>query len=430
MKPSRFTIELDIDGSKYLYNSLSNAYAKIDEDHYETYLKIKNNDTDYDEKMSIDLYNGGFVINDNEDEIGYMNFFEKVMRYGSSSLGLTIAPTLQCNFRCKYCYEIHENLFMSDDVQKLLIEFVTKNISRYKNISVSWYGGEPLLALSIIRDLSKRLIKIAEENNVIYESGIISNGYLLTKSVAQILKDECKISSVQITLDGIREIHDINRPLENGQGTFDVIFQNLRNIIEILNVSIRINISKDNYQQLFQLLDILNDEGILDKIHIYIAPVSSVENTESKKIQYMCLNKNDFADIEIEFIKYLIEKKVNINHFYPLYKPVVCSSISSNSFVIDPEGYLYKCWNVVCNKSFSIGNLKDGIKFKQKEFLEWANWELPDRCLKCEIMPICQSSCPYNTFYNNECSTIKYNIINLLKLFKDYHQFKDISGRR
>jgi uncharacterized protein len=144
----------------------------------------------------------------------------------------------------------------------------------------------------------------------------------------------------------------------------------------------------------------------------------------------MCLNKSDFADIEIEFIKYLIEKKVNINHFYPLYKPVVCSSISSNSFVIDPEGYLYKCWNVVCNKSFSIGNLKDGIKFKQKEFLEWANWELPDRCLKCEIMPICQSSCPYNTFYNNECSTIKYNIINLLKLFKDYHQFKDISGRR
>ncbi|WP_041587473.1 radical SAM protein [Thermoanaerobacterium thermosaccharolyticum] len=310
MKPSRFTIELDIDGSKYLYNSLSNAYAKIDEDHYETYLKIKNNDTDYDEKMSIDLYNGGFVINDNEDEIGYMNFFEKVMRYGSSSLGLTIAPTLQCNFRCKYCYEIHENLFMSDDVQKLLIEFVTKNISRYKNISVSWYGGEPLLALSIIRDLSKRLIKIAEANNVIYESGIISNGYLLTKSVAQILKDECKISSVQITLDGIREIHDINRPLENGQGTFDVIFQNLRNIIEILNVSIRINISKDNYQQLFQLLDILNDEGILDKIHIYIAPVSSVENTESKKIQYMCLNKSDFADIEIEFIKYLIEKKL------------------------------------------------------------------------------------------------------------------------
>jgi uncharacterized protein len=83
MKLSRFTIELDIDGNKYLYNSLSNAYAKIDEDHYETYLKIKNNDTDYDEKMSIDLYNGGFVINDNEDEIGYMNFFGKVMRYGS-----------------------------------------------------------------------------------------------------------------------------------------------------------------------------------------------------------------------------------------------------------------------------------------------------------------------------------------------------------
>ncbi|MEG6566241.1 hypothetical protein V6B95_04615 [Thermoanaerobacterium saccharolyticum] len=195
----------------------------------------------------------------------------------------------------------------------------------------------------------------------------------MTKSVAQILKDECKISSMQITLDGIREIHDINRPLENGQGTFDVIFQNLRNIIEILNVSIRINISKNNYQQLFQLLDILNDEGILDKIHIYIAPVSSVENTESKKIQYMCLNKNDFADIEIEFIKYLIDKKANIDHFYPLYKPVVCSSISSNSFVIDPEGYLYKCWNVVCNKSFSIGNLKDGIKFKQKEFLEWVH---------------------------------------------------------
>jgi uncharacterized protein len=314
---------------------------------------------------------------------------------------------------------------MSDDVQKLLIEFVTKNIGRYKNISVSWYGGEPLLAYHTIINLSKELIKIAEENNVEYNSNMVSNGYLMTKEKAETLKEVAKLRNVQITLDGIKEIHDRNRPLIDGQGTFDVILQNIKDISDILNISLRINISKENFGELFKLIDLLKKGELLKKVHIYIAPVYSMENTESSKIQYMCLSKSDFADIEIKFLKYLLEKKIDIGNFYPFSRLVVCGAVSSSSFVIDPEGYLYKCWDFIGNKKYSIGSLKSGINTKNKEFLKWVNWEIPNKCTNCNLLPICQSGCASETFYNDECTTRKYNIMQILQLFKKY---RDLSA--
>lgn len=147
--------------------------------------------------------------------------------------------------------------------------------------------------MELINVFNNCIENITEKNNVTYRAGMISNGYLLTKQMAQKLKEEGRIRNVQITLDGIKEIHDLNRPLANGQGTFDAILQNIRDIIDILDISVRINVSKENFSELFKLLDLLNNEELLNKIRINIAPVSSVENTESSKIQYMCLSKSN-----------------------------------------------------------------------------------------------------------------------------------------
>ena len=103
---------------------------------------------------------------------------------------------------------------------------IEKHLGGVKYLSVAWFGGEPLVGMPVIESLSQRIIALCKEKNVQYSASIITNGYLLTKEVAEKLK-EYHVRSAQITVDGPKEIHDTRRPMANGQGTYDVIMEHL-----------------------------------------------------------------------------------------------------------------------------------------------------------------------------------------------------------
>ena len=90
-----------------------------------------------------------------------------------------------------------------------------------------WYAG--------YRGTFQELIELCEEKEITYSAGIITNGYLLTKENAERLK-ECQVGRVQITLDGPKEIHDVRRPLVNGNGTYDIIMKNIMDVKEVLQL--------------------------------------------------------------------------------------------------------------------------------------------------------------------------------------------------
>lgn len=68
---------------------------------------------------------------------------------------------------------------------------------------MSWFGGEPLLALDIIKYMSEKFINYCGENKIGYSSDIVTNGTLLTKETADILAS-IGVSSVHINLYGTK----------------------------------------------------------------------------------------------------------------------------------------------------------------------------------------------------------------------------------
>ena len=68
---------------------------------------------------------------------------------------------------------------MSKDIQDKIVEYVRRQVSTISQLSVNWYGGEPLLAIDVIESLTEHFLKICKENNITYSSTIITNGYLL-----------------------------------------------------------------------------------------------------------------------------------------------------------------------------------------------------------------------------------------------------------
>ena len=98
-----------------------------------------------------------------------------------------------------------------------------------EKLVITWYGGEPLLAIEPIEELTYKFKEICKQFNIEYSASIITNGYLLTESVCDMLL-ELDITDAQITLDGNAKIHNSRRPLANGGNTYDTIINNLEKI--------------------------------------------------------------------------------------------------------------------------------------------------------------------------------------------------------
>ena len=164
-----------------------------------------------------------FVFNSSRE-----NYLERVkypLRYGKSYLfqatNLHIfVVTNECNGACLYCQAqsgvIHGNRMNEETAQKA-VDFALQ--SPAKELTFEFQGGEPLLNFSII----KFIVEYAEthKGERVIQYSLVSNLSLLTEEIIDFIN---KYSiAVSTSLDGARELHSYNRPLRNGQNSFDVV---------------------------------------------------------------------------------------------------------------------------------------------------------------------------------------------------------------
>ncbi len=165
---------------------------------------------------------------------------------------LILLPTEKCNFRCTYCYEDFELGKMSEVTQHAIEQFIDRRVPNLKALNFSWFGGEPLVAKEIVLRLSKYAKQRCAEYGVTFAGGLTTNAYVLDKALAQELID-LNQDFFQITLDGWKDAHDVLRKRADGRGTFDVIWQNLKNMKSIpaqFEVVVRVHVRRDNQENL------------------------------------------------------------------------------------------------------------------------------------------------------------------------------------
>jgi len=436
IKQSKFNIYYTADdGIRLAFNSLTCALAIVNDDYYRLMDSLDNLS---DENVSDDLREvyfsakeGSFIIEDDFDELLDLSTKRFLQKFSSESLGLTIAPTLACNFKCTYCYETSKTGIMNDSVLNQIIRFVESQITHLKNFSVSWYGGEPILGIKVIYKLSEKFIKICEDNNVKYNAFIISNGSLLTDEVINNLI-KYKVYGIQITIDGPPDIHDIRRVNRSGDSTFDLILNNINKILKTqkMNVVIRINLDKSNEGSIEQLIEILAERLVSKDVRITFGQVTAYTDA-CRSIESSCFDNGEFA---VNLLRYYdILKKYGFDKYndfpYPEPKLNYCCAELLNSFVVDHEGYFYKCWNEIGSIKNSIGNIMD-MKFDIAGYKNgyWLNRNpiLSEVCIHCKLLPICMGGCPYSSIVlkkDNECDLIRYNIKYIMLNY--YNKFKD-----
>ena len=429
MKISKYTIFIEDDNNNLiLYNSLEGirSICKISNRYLHDIQHYDEGGESFDEGLSDYLVKKGHLIEDHVNESAKLRALY-LKTISDNILNLIILPTEQCNFRCKYCYESFALQGMGKEIQKSTISFVKKNIHKFNGLHVMWFGGEPLLELRIIREMSHDLMKICIDNRKVYTAQITTNAYSLTPEVFGELLTY-GIRDYQVTIDGIQTIHDKARVLANGKGTFTVIFDNILNIKRRYNkqrfrVVIRTNLTKD----------------ILEYVDDYITTCNKItDNDERFKIDIQFVNnwmdkaeegiKDQLIIDKCDFLKKLYENKEGLkNIFIGDFQPggAACPNGKLNSYLIRANGDIHKCTMCFENSSTAVGNIQKEISWNS--FYNWlCQWDYCGKLSNCEYAPLCFGDyCPAQRILMPE---EEYTCPRVRELAKSYLKLLDKIG--
>lgn len=363
------------------------------------------------------------IVDINEDENEEILTENILFTKKLKNFGFVIQPSANCQLNCTYCGQEHSNKYMTTETQKNLIKRIKENINKQKNttsLDVTWYGGEPLLAIDTIRSLTKEIFTICKENKLTYYPMMITNGMLLTKKNIPIIIDECKINTFQITLDGPSVIHDKNRPTKNGKGTFNTILQNIQEVTKNNffiksngRILIRININKNNYKHVDDLINILSKSNIQKYVDLDFAPIVDWGFNGASRDSF---TREEFAQLEIKWIIKSNSLGFSYKQLLPKRGPV-CMVVNEFAEVYDAHGIITPCYEMNYTKYYAdsehiIGNLNSSNIIGNSPLRKWNLKLIRDYpCFECKYLPLCGGNCPKDWIKKEPaCPSFKFNL--------------------
>lgn len=429
-RPSRYNIFVPLSGGKILaFNAFTRSLAVWDETDVKVYDRfVKNGWFSIGEKESNileDFQRGGFVVPETEDEMRHIIEGYSMLRFGRKYMSLTIAPTLQCNFACDYCYQGQsaDIQTMDENTFSTLLSFLQMQARGLSMLHVAWYGGEPLLQEELIYEMSDRLMELCAQNNIRYSAMMVTNGYRLSGAIAQKLAKK-RVGTIQVTLDGDQKTHDMRRIKKDGSPTFERILRNLREAVihPEVNIVVRVNIDKRNTHGVFGLLDVLSTQGFSGRSNfsVYFAPVD-VCSAECTRIADEVLALAEYAKLEMALLK----RAAALQLLQPQLPPALlgmCAAIKPSGLVVLPNGDVHKCWNTVSDPMQRVCTVETLSGVKQKKAVEkWLSWSpfSMRKCKDCNILPLCAGACANRSMMGNDspCVSLKENIQERLLLY-------------
>lgn len=331
MKFSRYNFTITLNGSKYLYNSLSNTLITLDDDLQIIMKSLKNNSLQIcnfkNKDLLKELIQLQVIVEDDNEEFMYLQYSSNLYRNDFEKIYLSIAPTQDCNFNCTYCYESDRpKIYMNEKIENQIIDYL-RSVSP-KLMTLVWFGGEPLMAIDTIESLSKKMSVL---NIQIEESFIITNGFLLNLNIFKRLL-KCGITDLQITLDGSEDEHNQRRPLANGGSTFNTIKNNLLIILDYctrLNINmkfcIRVNIDQTNKEDFFEVQKIFaNYSPNLVTVYPGLKKDHSCRDNT-------CMKNVEFSDFHLDVFR---KTGLRLMDFYPNNVLTECFTRHLTSYLI------------------------------------------------------------------------------------------------
>lgn len=449
-KPSMFNFVFESDKELVLFNSFEGivSASRVCRDYSEQVKEIlwsneggiEAGDSD---KIMTSLIKKGFLVEETVDEKRRREaLYTNIIDRSANNLRLIILPTEQCNYRCKYCYESFKKGKMTEEIQDAIVKYVRKNITKYSGLRISWFGGEPLLALDVIENISTKVMDICKKARRKYVADITTNGYLLTLDTFKKLLS-LNVLEYQITVDGVKEVHDSKKPLVNGEGTFDTVTKNLRMIKQEVksltySIVIRSNVTDEALSSMDDFTFFFNELVQGDKrFSFFLRPAGDWGgNNRLSEMTHARISESQIGCVYRNFYKngYPLNVYTHRSFYYP--GGCMCYAAFINMYVICSDGNIRKCTCELDGEEYSIGRLlqNGSMEIDKDKSDRWTGNRVRflEKCDECSFSPLCFGACcpQINIFMQNaesgwepKCPSEKENLFETLELIESCNRF-------
>ena len=322
----------------------------------------------------------------------------------------TILPTTGCNARCVYCYEKGMKISsMTEVTADKVVDYILRTKSS-EEITLRWFGGEPLVANKIIT----RICTALNEHNVLFKSKIITNASLFTPELLDTAVNIWHLKAAQVSVDGSKADYESRKlfccPSFHN---YEHLLKTIGLMLEAgLEVTLRCNYDHGNVEGMYEFWEDINKlYGDTDQLRLYSSMLFQAQKDES------CV------DLHRRYIEIRSEAQKNGMKFlrgksseYRMKTNFCMADSEGKCVVISPEGDLYNCEHLPTNTACS--NIFDEdfkLKSDPRTSLEVAE-ECRNCCFLPECTPFCRNGCPDWFKYCREIKSIdtEYQLKNLI----------------
>lgn len=398
-----------------MINLINGATDIIEKD---IYINIINNEFDNIDDEIVNCMLERKYLFKNESE--YNKFIEQLNNKleeleKKATPNFLVVPSYACNLSCIYCYEqtyMIKGTTDIDPIQMVDLQFdrIDKIMEVYENkygktnndIRITIMGGEPLLRCNL-KTISYIFEQTKKRN---YTIDIVSNGVDLNHYIDLFNKYKDILNHIQITVDGIKEIHDKRRIFHDGRGSFELIMNNIKLAIENdIVIVLRVNVDSTNINELSDLGNLLVKEYNYDKNlkpYLYLLQdggCSGEQNIMNEKIGIETIFKLEEENPNMKVFR----KKFHPENFIESifndepYQPVLrhCGA-AKNQFILDCKSNVYKCWHGIGNNDYRVGTFYPKYELDDKKINNWFNRSVKTitKCKDCKYRYICGTGCP------------------------------------
>ncbi|MGE5422702.1 MAG: thioether cross-link-forming SCIFF peptide maturase [Ignavibacteriales bacterium] len=315
-----------------------------------------------------------------------------------------------CNMRCAYCFAKQgsfgeETGLMSQETAKQAIDFLINASQGRKHLELDFFGGEPLLNLSVVSETVRYARDKAAQAGKEFSFTLTTNGLKLDADVQKYLIKEGL--AVILSLDGRPQVNDHMRQLPNGQGTYDLILPEFKSIVAMNPTSyyVRGTFTSKN-------LDFVEDFKHMVELgfeNISLEPVTGGDAELALTEEHLPLIFSQYEELAASLLDYHRQgKSVNFFHFNLdlsrgpcLSKRMTGCGAGVEYLAITPTGDIYPCHQFIGNPQFKMGKV-DSPGLNEELVRQFAGNTLASKkCQSCWARFYCGGGCHAAAYFEN-----------------------------
>lgn len=395
----------EVDNKKYIFTQ-DNAIYEIDD---RTQTVIESSGMSYGdiyERVKIDFTEQEFaeLINEMMQSDFIVRGNTEMEEIQNDSLReITLMLVQSCNMSCKYCYA-EEGVYndegkMDIATAKKGFEFLVNNSSA-NELGVILFGGEPLMAFDLIKELVVYIREREKEIGKKVYINMTTNGTLLNEEIETFF--ETYNVRMMISIDGDKQVHDCNRYFKNKVGSYELVIDKTKRLREQGKLTARATISsgKQDLVYTFEHLQNLGFRSIVMSPAINLFDKSDFIEFTKRQEEYVeeffkAANCGDYSTCKK--MRMVYSRLQRIHNYTGRERAYSCGAARAG-LAIDIHGDMYPCHRFVSLKNYVLGNINKSLA-KQKDFLKQINVnEGHEKCKACWLKNMCMGDCPYNNY--------------------------------